>query len=131
MFHQLKEQFFQFLKELGYNVADNATYRDEFPWLLVRTSNANVQQSRNISVERAGITVDIFSTYNGEKEILEITQQITDHLLEFQKRFPAITFAQLKQLRVIDDPGTGPVRKHGVAVFDFILNVYYQEVEAE
>lgn len=131
MFHKLKEEFFQFLKELGYKVSDNGTYREDFPWLLVRTSNANVQQASNISVERAGITVDIFSTYNGEKEILNITQDITNHLWDFQQRFPAITFAQLKQLRMIDDKSTGPVRKHGVAVFDFILNVYYEEVNEE
>ena len=131
MFHQLKEQFFQFLKELGYKVSDNGTYREDFPWLLVRTSNANVQQAQNVSVERAGITVDIFSTYNGEKEILDVVQDITNRLWDFQQRFPAITFAQLKQLRIIDDKSTGPVRKHGVAVFDFILNVYYEEVNEE
>ena len=42
MFHKLKEEFFQFLKELGYKVSDNGTYREDFPWLLVRTSNPNV-----------------------------------------------------------------------------------------
>ncbi len=116
-----KQRFFQFIQELGYNVDDNGTYREQFPWLMLRMSDAQVAKSRDINITDIRIVVDIFSTYNGEKEILDIVDNINAHIREFIAAYPEIQFCFMRSLRIIDDKETGPVRKHGVATFSFMV----------
>ena len=67
------------------------------------------------------LTVDIFSGYPGEKEILQIVEYINDHLLDFVDANPSVMYLSLANLVIIDDKETGPVRKHGIASYRFTL----------
>lgn len=121
MLSSIKTKFCEFLRSLEYNVSDNGTYREEFPWLMLRTGDAKVLKSRDLDMTEARLIVDIFSTYNGEKEILDIVDNINDSIRHFINENDFIQYAAMRSLRIIDDPSTGPVRKHGVATFSFIL----------
>lgn len=121
MLAQLKSQFYSLIKEKGYNITDNAEYIDKFPWLMLRTNGYQVLNSFNMKMSNATLVLDIFSQYSGEKEIIEIVEDIQELLMELQNTNPAILFAYQKSLKILDDKATGPVRKHGVVVYEFLM----------
>lgn len=121
MLAQLKSQFYSLIKEKGYNITDNAEYREKFPWLMLRTNGYQVLNSFNMKMSNATLVLDIFSQYSGEKEIIEIVEDIQELLMELQNNNPAILFAYQKSLKILDDKATGPVRKHGVVVYEFLM----------
>lgn len=121
MLANLKSQFYSLIKGLGYNITDNAEYKEQFPWLMLRTNGYRTMNSFNVNISSAALVLDIFSTYSGEKEIIEIVENIGEHLKELQDNNPDIMFAYQKTLKILDDKSTGPVRKHGVVVYEFLL----------
>ena len=129
MLANLKSQFYSLIKGLGYNITDNAEYKEQFPWLMLRTNGYRTMNSFNVNISSAVLVLDIFSTYSGEKEIIEIVENIGEHLKELQDNNPDIMFAYQKSLKILDDKSTGPVRKHGVAVYEFLLGYGIAPVE--
>lgn len=128
MFQTIKKGFYELVKGLGYSVSDNSTYRDQFPWLMIKTAGASSVKALDVRIDSYSIALDIFSTYNGEQEILNIVEHINGELSNMMAQFPQIQFVELSTLKILNDKETGPVRKHGVAVFRFILSGHYQEV---
>ena len=129
MLANLKSQFYSLIKGLGYNITDNAEYKEQFPWLMLRTNGYRTMNSFNVNISSAVLVLDIFSTYSGEKEIIEIVENIGEHLKELQDNNPDIMFAYQKSLKILDDKSTGPVRKHGVVVYEFFLGYGIAPVE--
>ena len=129
MLAKLKSQFYSLIKGLGYNITDNAEYKEQFPWLMLRTNGYRTMNSFNVNISSAVLVLDIFSTYSGEKEIIEIVENIGEHLKELQDNNPDIMFAYQKSLKILDDKSTGPVRKHGVVVYEFLLGYGIAPVE--
>ena len=129
MLKQIKSKFYSLIKSLGYNITDNAEYVENFPWLMLRTNNYSFMDSFNAEMNYVSLTLDIFSKYTGEKEIIEIIENIKEHIPEFIDNNPEIIYAYQKQLKILDDKKTGPVRKHGVAVYDFILGYGIEQEE--
>ena len=122
MVSKLKSNFFQMIKDLGYFITDNCNYtKKEYPWLLLRLTNDQFIQSNDIFSHRVVLTLDVFSTYSGEKEILEIVDNIAQNLRDFQNKYPEILFIFQKSCKIIDDKETGPVKKHGIISYEFLL----------
>ena len=121
MLNKLKSQFYALLKELGYNVTDNAEYKENFPWLMLRTNGYTVFRTFNTNISNVTLTLDIFSTYRGEKEIIEIVENIESHLNELRQNNPEVLYCYQKTMKILDDKTTGPVRKHGVVTYDFLM----------
>lgn len=120
MLKDIKKQFYDFLTGLGYNATDNLTYKEQFPWLMVNVQNYQLVQSRDIDMEVITLKLDIFSVYNGEKEIIDIADNIAEHLKELRAN-PNITAITQHSMKIIGDKETGPVRKHGVIYYKFIV----------
>lgn len=131
MLAKLKTQFYSLIKDLGYNITDNAEYKENFPWLMLRTNGYRTLNSFNVNVSSATLVLDIFSKYPGEKEIIDIVENIGAHLNEVQENNPDVMFAYQKTLKILDDKSTGPVRKHGVVVYEFLLGYGVAPVEEE
>lgn len=129
MLANLKTQFYSLIKGLGYNITDNAEYKEQFPWLMLRTNGYRTMNSFNVNISSAVLVLDIFSTYSGEKEIIEIVENIGEHLKELQDNNPEVMFAYQKTMKILDDKSTGPVRKHGVVVYEFLLGYGIAPVE--
>lgn len=129
MLAKLKTQFYSLIKGLGYNITDNAEYKEQFPWLMLRTNGYRTMNSFNVNISSAVLVLDIFSTYSGEKEIIEIVENIGEHLKELQDNNPEVMFAYQKTMKILDDKSTGPVRKHGVVVYEFLLGYGIAPVE--
>ena len=129
MLAKLKSQFYSLIKGLGYNITDNAEYKEQFPWLMLRTNGYRTMNSFNVNISSAVLVLDIFSTYSGEKEIIEIVDNIGEHLKELQDNNPEVMFAYQKTMKILDDKSTGPVRKHGVVIYEFLLGYGIAPVE--
>jgi hypothetical protein len=129
MLANLKTQFYSLIKGLGYNITDNAEYKENFPWLMLRTNGYRTLNSFNINMSSAVLVLDIFSKYPGEKEIIEIVENIGAHLDEIKNANPDVMFAYQKTLKILDDKSTGPVRKHGVVVYEFLMGYGIAPIE--
>lgn len=116
MISQLKTQLYQILKEdLDYNVTDNP-YGEEtksFPYVLVTLSNAHRDKRKNTYLFSVTLKIDIFSDYNGEKEILEMEEEIFDNIEKLYD-IELVTYLRESGFRIIDDKSTGVLRKHGI-----------------
>lgn len=131
MLQELKESFLELIKGLGYNITDNGRYKEEFPWLMLKTSNRQWYASRDIQFESVSFVVDIFSTYTGEKEIVDISENIIEGVKEWRWTVPFVTSVSLRGMRIIDDKETGPVRKHGILTFSFLLTTGLEDYDEE
>lgn len=121
MLYKLKTQFYSLLKELGYNITDSAEYKENFPWLMLRTDGYTAFRSFNTNISNITLTLDIFSTYCGEKEIIEIADDIESHLSEMRQDNPEVLYCYQKTMKILDDKSTGPVRKHGIITYEFLM----------
>lgn len=121
MLTAIKEQFYNLLKSLGYKVTDNGTYKEDFPWLMLTTGNYQSSVSLDIKYDIITLKLDIFSTYNGEKEIIQISENIVNHLQDLRRNNPDITAITQKKMTIIGDKETGPVRKHGILTYQFLV----------
>ena len=121
MLETVKVQLLNLIKSLDYHITDNGRYEESFPWLMLRTQGRKFTFSQDIKFDIITFVIDIFSTYPGEKEIIDICDDILEHLPSLREENPSITNIALKRMNILDDNATGPVRKHGVLTFDFIL----------
>lgn len=120
MVSTIKEQVYNLLTGLGYQGTDNGTYQDNFPWLMVRTQGHNRLDTMDLRYDNITITIDIFSKYNGEKEILEIVEDIGNNIQSLKDENDTIIFIEQYSCKVLDDKKQGPVRKHGVLTYRFV-----------
>lgn len=120
MVSRIKTQLYDLITELGYRVADNRNNQEPLPWLLIRTGGHNRTDSLGLRYDIITINVDIFSAYSGEKEILEIAENIANNLQKLKLQNDTIVYAEQKTCKVLDDNKTGPVRKHGVLSYRFL-----------
>ena len=121
MISYLKTQIKECIDALGYHVRDNNTYSNTYPMITLRLSNANREQKNHVVLQKVVYVIDIFSTYNGEKEILDINDKINEKLFMLPQRNKHITAMKQQNCLILDDKETGVVRKHGVLIYEFLL----------
>lgn len=63
--------------------------------------------------------IDIFSNYDGEKEILEMEKEIFDKIPQLYE-IDGITYIRESDFRIMDDKSTGVVRKHGIITYTIL-----------
>ena len=121
MISKVKTELYNLIKELGYNITDNGDFHEDFPWLMLKTSGATAFQTIDTAYTTIVFSLDIFSTYSGEKEILAIIDNITSHLNDLLKIDKSITYIQQTSTKILGDKATGPVRKHGIVNYSVIV----------
>lgn len=121
MISKVKTELYNLIKELGYNITDNGDFHEDFPWLMLKTSGATAFQTIDTAYTTIVFSLDIFSTYSGEKEILAIIDNITNHLNDLLKIDKSITYIQQTSTKILGDKATGPVRKHGIVNYSVIV----------
>ena len=121
MISKVKTELYNLIKELGYNITDNGDFHEDFPWLMLKTSGATAFQTMDTAYTTIVFSLDIFSTYSGEKEILAIIDNITSHLNDLLKIDKSIIYIQQTSTKILGDKATGPVRKHGIVNYSIIV----------
>ena len=122
MVQKIKTDLCSLVRELGYNITDNGAYVENFPWLMVRLGGYNRAHAHDTRIDGITLVIDIFSKYKGEKEILDIVDNITNHIWDLKENNPNIMYVMQKDLKILDDNKTGPIKKHGVLTYWFLLS---------
>ena len=117
----LKQQLYSILsEELEYNVMDNPYETEErtFPYLLLTLQDTQRERQKNNNIMKIRFKIDIFSNYNGEKEILEMESAIYNAIQKLWDN-EYVTSIRQNAFRIIDDKSTGVLRKHGMITYTF------------
>ena len=122
MVQKIKTDLCSLVRGLGYNIVDNGAYIDGFPQLMARLGAYSRNDLMDTRIDNVSIVIDIFSKYKGEKEILGIAENITNHIQEMKNNNDKIIYISQKDLKILDDNSTGPMKKHGVLVYRFLLS---------
>lgn len=72
-------------------------------------------------LDSISIILDIFSSYKGEKEILDMVEDISDHIQQLREENPYISTISQNNLKILQDNSIGPTLEHGVVIYQFIL----------
>ena len=133
MLLEIKQEIFNMLQnELGYRVTDNPYQQDLeeiFPTVFFTLSNANrVNVKNNGFICNFTFKIDIFSEYNGEKEIILMEEDIAALIPELMERFEYIIGVSENSFKILDDKSTSVVRKHGVILYSITAAGQYKEV---
>ena len=132
MLEKLKTDFYTMLVELGFNISDNRNFEEgNSPWMILRTNGYQRVQSFGLSASKITLVLDIFSQYNGEREIIKVVDKIAENLEPFILQHSEVFYCFQKTVKILDDKTTGPVRKHGVVSYEFLMSVNTPEEEAE
>ena len=121
MVEQLKQVFYTALSENNIDLRDTKNFAEAFPQVFLRTSNIKRVYYQGVSAINVSFTLDLFSKYSGEKEILDLEQQISTIARNLVDTNDFIMGMGLRSCLIQDDDSTGINIKHGILIYDFVL----------
>lgn len=130
---EIKKKFYDILTNLGYEVVDNKESIAEdspFPHILLRINTGSRDKIKDVTINKLRFTIDIFSEYSGEAEILDIEEKVFDATKAIYD-IDHVIYVQESSFRIIDDKSTGVMMKHGILNYLVITGGIEQEVEDE
>lgn len=121
MVEQLKQVFCTALSENNIDLRDTKNFAEAFPQVFLRTSNIKRIYYQGVSAINVSFTLDLFSKYSGEKEILDLEQEISTIARNLVDANDFIMGMGLRSCLIQDDDSTGINIKHGILIYDFVL----------
>ena len=121
MVERLKEVFCTALSENNIDLRDTKNFAETFPQVFLRTSNIKRIYYQGVSAINVSFTLDLFSKYSGEKEILDLEQEISTIARNLVDTNDFIMGMGLRSCLIQDDDSTGINIKHGILIYDFVL----------
>lgn len=111
---EIKKQVYAACRASGCPVFDYLPQVDKYPYIVLTTSNNVAQRLKNAKGEAIYFTIDIFSNYQGEKEIYDIENKISAAMENLFTLGQVITVDK-DAFSIIND--TNPIIKHGVLIY--------------
>ena len=121
MVERLKQAFYTALSENNIDLRDTKNFAEVFPQVFLRTSNIKRIYYQGVSAINVSFTLDLFSKYSGEKEILDLEQEISTIARNLVDTNDFIMGMGLRSCLIQDDDSTGINIKHGILIYDFVL----------
>ena len=121
MVERLKQVFCTALSENNIDLRDTKNFAEAFPQVFLRTSNIKRIYYQGVSAVNVSFTLDLFSKYPGEKEILDLEHQISTIARNLVDTNDFIMGMGLRSCLIQDDDSTGINIKHGILIYDFVL----------
>lgn len=117
MIRKIKKQIYDILtQDLKYNVMDNPYDKNAtrtFPYCILNLQDLSRDMFKTGYHYNLRYSIDIFSDYNGEVEILQMEKEIFEALQKlYENEF--VTYFRESGFRIMDDKSTGVMRKHGI-----------------
>lgn len=130
LINDVKIKFYDILSSLGYNVVDYPEETTTFPCVFLKLSGSKRDLfNKNFKFEMK-FKIDIFSNYDGEKEIMEMQEEIFNAAQALYD-VVGVTYVRESDFRILDDKSTSLVRKHGILIYTIYSAGMVQEVEDE
>ena len=121
MVERLKQVFYTALSENNIDLRDTKNFVEAFPQVFLCTSNIKRIYYQGVSAINVSFTLDLFSKYSGEKEILDLEQEISTIARNLVDTNDFIMGMGLRSCLIQDDDSTGINIKHGILIYDFVL----------
>lgn len=110
----VKQAVYEAIKEYNLPLEDTPVMeRKKFPYGIFRTINVVRTRYKNYYKAQWLFKFDIFSTYKGEKECLEIFDDLEQRIFNRVMSDDRCTFCDINH-DIMDDREQGPVTKHGI-----------------
>lgn len=110
----VKQAVYEAIKEYNLPLEDTPVMeRKKFPYGIFRTINVVRTRYKNYYKSQWLFKFDIFSTYKGEKECLEIFDDLEQRIFNRVMSDDRCTFCDINH-DIMDDKEQGPVTKHGI-----------------
>lgn len=110
----VKQAVYDAIKETNLPLEDTPVMgRKKFPYGIFSTVNVVRTRYKNSYKARYLYRFDIFSTYKGEKEVLDICNDIEQRVFSRVMSDARCTYCDINH-NILDDKEQGPVTKHGV-----------------
>lgn len=110
----VKQAVYEAIKETNLPLEDTPVMnRKQFPYGIFRTVNVVRKRYKNYYKSQWLFKFDIFSTYKGEKECLEIFDDLEQRIFNRVMNDNRCTFVDINH-DLMDDKEQGPVTKHGI-----------------
>lgn len=110
----VKQAVYEAIKEYNLPLEDTPVMeRKKFPYGIFRTINVVRTRYKNYYKAQWLFKFDIFSTYKGEKECLEIFDDLEQRIFNRVMSDDRCTFCDINH-DIMDDKEQGPVTKHGI-----------------
>lgn len=110
----VKQAVYDAIKETNLPLEDTPVMeRKKFPYGIFRTINVVRKRYKNYYKAQWLFKFDIFSTYKGEKECLEIFDDLEQRIFNYVMSDQHCTFCDINH-DIMDDKEQGPVTKHGI-----------------
>lgn len=118
----LKEIIYKGINSVSFPIVDNPAVvpKNVYPYGIFKVTHIQHSKRKNYSQDRWVFQLDIFSTYKGDKELLEKYYEITDALDKLREDNDKI-IALEDNINIMDDKEKGPVQKHGVIMIQAII----------
>ena len=130
MTQALKQRLFQLLHdELQWNVSDNMDAlraQREFPAVQIKLSHSTKDLIKTAFKETIRFKIDIFSTYDGEKEIIEMEEALISNLPKMYD-VAGLVYIRESGFRIMADKSTGVEMKHGIITLQFNCAGQFEE----
>lgn len=131
LINNLKTKFYEILSGLNYNVVDYPEgVGEDFPCVFLKLSSSKRDLFNNNFKYEVKFKIDIFSDYDGDKEIIEMQEAIFE-AAQAMYEVDGVTYIRESDFRILDDKSTGVTRKHGVLVYTIYSAGMLKEVEDE
>ncbi len=116
----IKQMVYEIVTEQGLDVTDNPqTVKEVYPYGILRTITNTVNRQKNFSKRYWTLRLDVFSTYAGEKEILDTHNALESSINDLMLH-PDIFKVDIG-LTIMDDTEKGPVTKHGIITVEVVV----------
>lgn len=131
MTQTLKKRLFQLLQDdLQWNVSDNMDAQRkkerEFPVVQLKLSHSTKDIVKTAFKETIRFKIDIFSSYDGEKEILEMEEALVSNLYKMYD-VKGLVYIRESGFRILADKSTGVEMKHGIITLQFNCAGQFEE----
>lgn len=111
---EIKKKVYEAAAATNIKVTDYLPLVEEYPYIMVTTSNSIGTRLKNAKGNAIYFTLDIFSNKKGEKEIYDIAAAI-DREIEKLFILGQVVTIDKEQFSIIND--TNPIVKHGVLIY--------------
>lgn len=110
----VKQAVYDAIKETNLPLEDTPVMeRKKFPYGIFRTINTVRTRYKNSYKAQYLFKFDIFSTYKGEKEVLDICDDLEQRIFNRVMSDDRTIFVDINH-DIMDDKEQGPVTKHGI-----------------
>lgn len=114
----VKQAVYEAIKEYNLPLEDTPVMeRKKFPYGIFRTVNTVRMRYKNYYKSRWLFKFDVFSTYKGEKECLDIFEDLEQRIFNRVMSDNRCTYCKINH-DVMDDKEQGPVTKHGIITIE-------------